>query len=215
MALYDAKPKFRAALSPIAGALSWLHPDAITLAGLAASGAALACVALGATAGGRGWLLFVPVLLGIRIACNALDGLVAQQTGQARAFGEVVNEGVDRLSDALLFLGLALTRWASWPAAAVAAVAILGASYVGTLGKAVGAGRQYGGWFGKADRMLWYGATAVAAWAHGLHPVTIGGVHFRSVFDVLLAASALLAVLTIVQRVARIRQELTGGLTHG
>ena len=107
MGLYDMKPRFRQVLNPLADRLGWLHPDAITLAGLGASALALLCF-FGALRQ-RWLLLLVPCLLFVRIACNALDGLVAQRTGRARAFGEVLNEGVDRLSDVVLLFGLGFT----------------------------------------------------------------------------------------------------------
>jgi phosphatidylglycerophosphate synthase len=48
----------------------------------------------------------VPLAIG-RLAANALDGLVARRTGLARPWGEVYNECCDRISDTLIFVGLA------------------------------------------------------------------------------------------------------------
>lgn len=206
MGLYDIKPRFRQILTPLADRLAWLHPDAITAAGLGASVLALLCL-FGATQQ-RGLLLMVPGLLAARIACNALDGLVAQRAGKARPFGEVLNEGLDRLSDVALLLGLGATPWASFPLAAWTTVAVLLASYAGLLGKAVGVGREYGGILGKADRMLWMGLAAILAWVIGPTPIRIAGLAFRSVFDVMLGCFLPLAVITAIQRVKRIHARL-------
>lgn len=206
MALYDVKPWFRQVLNPLADRLAWLHPDAITVAGLGASGLALGC--LFGAAQQRWLLLLVPCLLFARIVCNALDGLVAQRTGRARAFGEVLNEGVDRLSDVVLLLGLGFTPLASVPLAALTTVAVLVSSYAGILGKAVGVGREYGGILGKADRMFWMGLTAMITWYTGPVQVRLAGVEFRSAFDVMLAIFLPLAVVTTAQRIQRIRARL-------
>jgi len=206
MALYDVKPKFRAILTPIADGLSWVHPDVITLFGLAASGFALSAIVYATQ---HPWmLLLVPWWLFVRIAANALDGLVAQRTGKARPFGDVLNEGVDRLSDVTLLLGLGLTPWASFAHAAWTTIAVLLSSYAGLLGKSVGVGREYGGVLGKADRMLWMGVAALIAWKTGLQPMHLAGYEFRSVFDVMLALFLPLAVITAGQRVQRIHARL-------
>lgn len=44
----------------------------------------------------------------LRLALNALDGLVARDLGPARPWGEVLNEVSDRLADLALFVGAAL-----------------------------------------------------------------------------------------------------------
>ncbi len=206
MGLYDIKPRFRKVLNPLAERLAWLHPDAITLAGLGASALAWLCF-FGALQQ-RWLLLLVPCLLFIRIACNALDGLVAQRTGRARAFGEVLNEGADRFSDVVLLFGLGFTPLATLSLAALTTVAVLLSSYAGILGKAVGVGREYGGVLGKADRMFWMGLTAIVTWKIGVVQVRLAGLEFRSAFDVMLTIFLPLAVVTTYQRICRIRARL-------
>lgn len=206
MALYDVKPRFRQFLIPVADRLSWVHPDWITIAGLGTSILAFFYLHASPT---KPWLLLsVPGWLLARIACNALDGLVAERTGKARPFGEVLNEGTDRLADVVLLLGLGVTSLASFPLAALATVAVLLSSYTGILGKAVGVGRQYGGVLGKADRMFWMGLTALITWKMDLASIHIAGLEFRSAFDVMLACFVPLAVVTTCQRIVRIRAQL-------
>ena len=206
MALYDIKPRFRQLLIPAADRLSWIHPDWITVAGLGASVLAFFCLL---AAPKKPWLLLlVPWWLFARIACNALDGLVAQRTGKARPFGEVLNESTDRLADVVLLLGLGVTPLATFPLAASATVVVLLSSYAGILGKAVGAGRQYGGVLGKADRMFWMGLTALITWKTHLASIHVDGLEFRSAFDVMLACFVPLAIVTACQRIARIQTQL-------
>lgn len=212
MGFYDIKPRFRQALTPLANRLAWVHPDAITFAGVGASVLALLSIIFGTTY--QVLLLFVPVWLFVRIACNALDGLVAQRTGKARPFGEVLNEGADRIADVTLLFGLGCTPWASFALAGWTTVVVLMASYIGLLGKAVGVGREYGGILGKSDRMFWMGVVSLVAWKTGLQPIEWAGFHFHSAFDVMLAAFLPLALLTACQRLVRIHRRLqTGGNT--
>jgi archaetidylinositol phosphate synthase len=202
VALYDVKPRFRALLQGLLPTLRSVSPDAITLAGLLF---ALAAAALFQVTDMARWpFLVIPVLLLLRIVCNALDGMVAQATGKARPFGEVLNELADRLSDVAILLGIALSPLSSPGWGVAACVAVLLSSYVGVLGKAVGAGRQYGGVLGKADRMLYLGLVCVVAFFLG-NPVVIAPLRL---FDALLLAFAALAALTTIQRLATIHRAL-------
>jgi CDP-diacylglycerol---glycerol-3-phosphate 3-phosphatidyltransferase len=209
MALYDVKPRFRALLQGLVPLLKSIHPDWITLAAL---GCSIAAAALFQIAGAHRWaFLAIPLLLFVRIAMNALDGMVAQATGKARPFGEVLNEATDRLSDAAILLGIAVSPLSSLAWGTAATVAVLFSSSVGILGKAAGAGRQYGGVLGKADRMLYLGLTCVAAFFLG-NPVLFAGAAGLSIrlFDFLLGAFAALGVITAIQRVGTIHRTLRG-----
>ena len=131
--------------------------------------------------------------------------MVAQATGRARAFGEVLNELTDRLSDVAILLGIGISPLSSLKFGAGATVLVILSSYVGVLGKAVGAGRQYGGILGKADRMLYLGLGCLVAFFVG-NPSLLGSLRL---FDLLLAAFAVLALITMTQRIAAIHRALT------
>ncbi|HEY2924870.1 MAG TPA: CDP-alcohol phosphatidyltransferase family protein [Candidatus Eisenbacteria bacterium] len=208
MALYDVKPRFRALLAGLVPVLRPIHPDWITFSALVCS---IAAAGLFQSAERLRWpFLAIPLLLLVRITLNALDGMVAQATGKARAFGEVLNEGTDRLSDVAILLGIAVSPLSSLAWGTAATVAVLLSSYVGILGKAVGAGRQYGGVLGKADRMLYLGLACEAAFFVG-NPVLarMGGAPL-TLFDCLLGAFAVLALVTALQRVLAIHRILRG-----
>ena len=200
------KPRFRALLSGLVPILRPIHADWITLAGLLCS---IGAAWLFQSAERLRWpFLAIPLLLLARIALNALDGMVAQASGTARPFGEVLNETTDRLSDVSILLGIALSPLSSLAWGVAATVAVLLSSYVGILGKAVGAGRQYGGTLGKADRMLYLGLACIVAFFMG-NPVLLdtGRASIR-LFDGLLGAFAALGILTAAQRVAAIHRAL-------
>jgi CDP-diacylglycerol--glycerol-3-phosphate 3-phosphatidyltransferase len=161
--VYAVKPWFRRRLSSTARALArqGVSADRVTTAGV------LASMAGGlAFAGGRlsRWAyLAVPGLALARTAANALDGLVAEQTGTARPAGELWNETADRLGDIALFAGAATVPGVS-PALAFSALAAAElSSYVGVAARAAGGRRRYEGPMGKPDRMLALSLAALVA----------------------------------------------------
>jgi phosphatidylglycerophosphate synthase len=110
-------------------------------------------------------LLFIPVIAIGRTALNALDGLVARDTGLARPWGEVLNECCDRLADVALLGGASLAIGSDARLGAVTIVVMLLCSYLSIVSKAAGGKRQYGGIMGKADRMIFLSFASVIALA--------------------------------------------------
>ena len=53
-------------------------------------------------------LLLLPLVLFLRMALNAIDGMMAREFGQKSRLGAVLNELGDVLSDACLYLPFAL-----------------------------------------------------------------------------------------------------------
>jgi phosphatidylglycerophosphate synthase len=93
-----------------------------------------------------------------------LDGMVALASGKASLRGEIVNELPDRFSDVLIFAGVAHSGLCSVPSGYWAAILALLTAYVGMLGQAVGAKREFGGLMSKPWRMavLMLGACVTA-----------------------------------------------------
>lgn len=154
--IYAIKPRFQKALIPIEAVLiaGKVHPDLITFAALALSLLGAAALWL-ACQPGMLFLLCTTPLIGLgRTVLNALDGMVAKDTGVARPWGEVLNEFCDRLADLALFVGLLSSRLCSGPLMTASIISVLLSSYLGILSKAAGGPRQYGGVMGKADRMI-------------------------------------------------------------
>ena len=106
--IYDLKPKFQALLRPICVGLvrAGITANAVTTAALLLSVAHGAWLALMPTS--RWPLLLLPVTLFVRMALNAIDGMMAREHGQASAAGAVLNELSDVVVDAALYLPFAL-----------------------------------------------------------------------------------------------------------
>lgn len=141
-----------------------IHPDVVSYLSIVASAAAAVCFW---QAGSRTWLLWVaPVLCYIRLWMNMLDGMVALASGKASPRGEILNELPDRISDVLIFVGVAHSGLNSPLSGYWAAILALLTAYVGVLGQAVGAQREFGGLMAKPWRMviLHAGAWLTALW---------------------------------------------------
>ena len=101
------------------------------------------------------WLLVVGTV-GVLVNgfLDALDGKVARMSGLASPKGDFIDHAVDRFADTFIVGGIAASPWCS-PAIGIMALAgILLTSYMGTQAQAVGYGREYGGWLGRADRLV-------------------------------------------------------------
>jgi CDP-diacylglycerol--glycerol-3-phosphate 3-phosphatidyltransferase len=164
ISIYTLKPKFQALLRPIATALAraGVTANQVTLA------ACVISVALGAFVTWRAperWpFLLIPLWMFLRMAFNAIDGMLAREFGQKSRLGAYLNELTDVVSDTLLYLPFAfIAPLGMWSVGAVIVLAIV-SEYAGVLGLMVGATRRYDGPMGKSDRAFVLGilATGVA-----------------------------------------------------
>ncbi len=159
--LYRLKPAFQKRLRPLCGVLArrGVTANQVTVAtvGIAACHAAWSI-----TAAEPFWpLLALPALLLLRLALNALDGMLAREHGQESRLGGVLNELADLASDALFYLPLALVPGV--PAGVLIAAVFLGwlAEAAGMAAVQIGAARRHDGPFGKSDRALAFGLFAL------------------------------------------------------
>ena len=90
-----------------------------------------------------------------------LDGMVAVASGKASLRGEILNDLPDRISDVLIFTGVAHSGWMNPLFGYWAAIFSLLTAYVGMLGQAVGVQREFSGLMSKPWRMV---TLHVGAW---------------------------------------------------
>ncbi len=136
-----------------------VHPDLISYVSILAAAAAAACFW---QSGRHPWLLLVgPVFCYARLWCNMLDGMVALASGKASWRGEILNDLPDRISDVLIFVGVAHSGLNSVISGYWAAICALLTAYVGLFGQAVGVQREFSGWMSKPWRMV---ALHLGAW---------------------------------------------------
>jgi CDP-diacylglycerol---glycerol-3-phosphate 3-phosphatidyltransferase len=165
--LYATKGAVNARLIPLVDRLAraGVTPDQVTLAAVPVAILAGACLL--ASPSVPALLLAVPVLAGVRILLNLVDGNMARRTGRIHARGELYNEVGDRMAD------IAFLAPAAWLPGALPHVVLLGvmtgvmASYVGITAKAAGGERIYRGILSKPGRMALLCVTCVVAFVLG------------------------------------------------
>jgi len=177
-----------------------LTPNAVTAIAIAGSLGAGAVVSLASSH--PALLLLLPLWLFLRMALNAIDGMMARELNLSTNVGAVLNELGDAVSDLGLYLPLALVyEPALWPAVAFSIGALL-TEFSGVLGRALGASRHYEGPMGKSDRAFVIGALGLATF---LFPAVL------KFWPWVFAAAAVLAAITCVNRVAKALSELKTG----
>ena len=129
-----------------------IHPDVISYLSIVASGLAALCFWQSAN---YPWFLIVgPAFCYLRLWFNMLDGMVALASGKASWRGEILNDLPDRISDVVIFAGVAHSGLNSPLSGYWAAIFALLTAYVGMLGQAVGVQREFSGVMAKPWRMV-------------------------------------------------------------
>ena len=129
-----------------------IHPDTISYLSIVASAVAALCF----------WraqdypqlLIIAPAFCYLRLWFNMLDGMVALASGKASWRGEILNDLPDRISDVLVFVGVAHSGMCSPFAGYWAAIMAVLTAYVGMFGQAVGVQREFSGIMSKPWRMV-------------------------------------------------------------
>lgn len=194
LSIYALKPRFQALLRPLVGVLyrAGVTANQVTVA------ACVVSVLLGI------WLLWnphnaaafalVPLWLFVRMALNAIDGMLAREFGQASRLGAYLNELGDVIADSALYLPFALlagsNAWLVWTIVALAIVSEM----AGVLGQALRSERRYDGPMGKSDRAFVFGAVGLLAAL---------GAPLPAALDWIWGAVIVLLLITIVNRVRR------------
>jgi CDP-diacylglycerol--glycerol-3-phosphate 3-phosphatidyltransferase len=192
--IYDLKPRFQALLRPLVGRLARADVTANQVTLLAAGLSLVVGLALLVDPEIGPILLLVPGVLFVRMALNAIDGMLAREHGQQSRLGAVLNEIGDVVSDAALYLPFALIPGINPLLVVIVVVLGIIGEMTGVVAVQIGAGRRYDGPMGKSDR----------AFAFGLLGLLLGsGVEAGRWSTLLLAAAAVLGVATIVNRARR------------
>ena len=155
--VYDLKPKFQNLLRPLCAAMArgGLTANQVTTGAMLLSIAGGTAIILSHAAP---WsLLLLPLLLFVRMALNAIDGMLAREFGQKSPLGAVLNEMGDVISDTALYLPFAVIPGVN--ALLVSGVVAIGVmtEMAGVVAVQIGADRRYDGPFGKSDRAVFFG----------------------------------------------------------
>jgi CDP-diacylglycerol--glycerol-3-phosphate 3-phosphatidyltransferase len=163
--IYQLKPAFQNFLRPLVNQLAsrGITANQITLAAAALS--VLMGIVLAIWHRFRWLLLLIPLVLFLRMALNAIDGMLAREYDMKTPLGGILNELGDVISDASLYLPFALMEGVS--SLLVVPLVILStiSEMAGILGVITSGKRQYEGPMGKSDRAFFFSVIALLlAW---------------------------------------------------
>ncbi len=100
------------------------------------------------------WLLIGSLMVFLTAVLDALDGMVARIREISSRRGDLIDHTLDRVADVIIVGGIALGPLVEITVGFAAIIGILMLSYMGTQAQAVGAGREYAGLLGRADRLV-------------------------------------------------------------
>jgi len=198
--IYGLKPQFQSLLRPLS--------DGLARAGITANIVTISAMLFSFATGlavfhyrSMRILLLLPAALFLRMALNAIDGMLAREHNQKSALGAILNELGDVFSDAALYLPLA--TFLPFDATLMVLIVLLAviSEMTGVVAVQIGASRRYDGPMGKSDRAFVFGTLGLLL---GLQlPI------FRVVLPVQWLVLALLLV-TIVNRARGALREIRG-----
>jgi len=192
--IYDLKPSFQNFLRPIVQYLAHrgITPNHITYAAVL-----LSCIAGGAISLSQGasWILLtIPLVMFVRMALNAMDGMLAKEHAMKTDGGAMLNEMGDVLSDTALYLPFALISGISVFWVVLFVIVAIFTEMAGVLGAVIGGVRRYDGPMGKSDRAFVMGTLSLVL---GL------GVSPNGWFDGVMIIITLMSVWTVYQRATK------------
>lgn len=192
ISVYNIKPQFQKLLTPV---LVFLHKRNVSANRITVSACVLSLV-IGILFWfadcHRAFLLALPLGLLVRMALNALDGMMARQHNQVSKAGEMLNEVGDVVSDVLVFFPLLKFQAESFYLVVIFILLGIINEFAGVMGKVISGERRYEGPMGKSDRAFLLGVYGVL----GLFSVDIANcsAYIFAVIILLLAVSTFIRI---------------------
>ena len=159
ISVYNLKKNFQNLLRPLS---DWMFKIGIT-----ANMVTISAFVLSALVGVIVWygvpeiqLLFlvVPIFLFIRMALNAIDGMLAREHNQKSNIGAIYNELGDILSDMAIYIPIFLVLGIDHYLIMLFIALCIISETIGIMGCQINASRHYEGPMGKSDRAFYIGA---------------------------------------------------------
>ena len=150
--------------------------------------------------GSRMAFVSLPVFLFLRMAADALDGMMARELNRCTPSGTLLNEVADVAADAALYLPFALLPGVEPVLPVTAVVLAMISEQAGVAAALVGVPRRFEGPMGKSDRALAFGACGLICGLRLTSPV---------IWNVIFAVIIVLLLLTIFNRFRSAVKEAT------
>ncbi len=192
MSIYELKPKFQNLLRPLVKRLYnvGITANQVTLTACILS--ILLGVLLTKFADISALFFLLPIWMFLRMALNAIDGMLAREFNQKTPLGGYLNEATDVISDTALYLPFAFVAPFGWGVISLVIFLAFMSEFLGVLGQVHGSGRRYDGPMGKSDRAFVFGLIGTIYAVLGQLPAWFGWA---------LYAVAFLLALTCINRV--------------
>ena len=200
MSIYALKPKFQNLLRPLVRQLAAISVTANQVTLIACLLSILLGVVLALFPTFSSLFFLIPIWLFLRMALNAVDGMLAREFNQKSRLGGYLNEITDVVSDAALYLPFAFV--APLNGIQISSIIWLAAlsELCGILGQVQAKTRRYDGPMGKSDRAFVFGVL-------GLLYAVNGSLH--SLFWWVANIVIILLIVTCIKRVKNGLAEVT------
>tara|TARA_B100000965_G_C19419527_1_gene681471 strand:+ start:187 stop:789 length:603 start_codon:yes stop_codon:yes gene_type:complete len=162
ISVYKIKPKFQKSLQPILVILRKIgvSPNQITIFTILFSFIIGYFLINGIE--NKIWFLFVSLGLLVRMALNALDGMMAKKYNLQSTKGEILNEIGDIISDVAIYFPFIYFDSINIEYVIIFIVLSIINEFCGILSKSIYGERRYDGPMGKSDRALLVGLICIA-----------------------------------------------------
>ena len=192
ISIYNLKPAFQSLLRPVVHKLfnAKITANQVTIAACVGSLIVAALMIYGLPNLHILWLM--PIWMFVRMALNAIDGMLAREFNQQSKLGAYLNELCDVIADSALFaVFIFIPGIHSYCVILIIFLALL-SEYTGVMGPLIKANRRYDGPMGKSDRAFVFGTLSVVIAINLVNPIWINGV---------LYITAALLIYTIYNRI--------------
>ncbi|HLA15379.1 MAG TPA: CDP-alcohol phosphatidyltransferase family protein [Candidatus Limnocylindrales bacterium] len=211
----DSRDRVKRTFEPIALAMgrAGLTPDALTLIGFAIT--VVGAILLG----GQLWLVGGIVVF-VGGVFDMFDGTLARATGQASPVGAFMDSVFDRWGEAIVYVGIAVgAALAGFDLGAILAAAAMASAFMVSyarsksegLGFTAGTGMAAVGLAPREIRLVILSIGLVSAGTAGVGPTADGG---SLILAATLGLIAILATITVIQRIIHVRRQAAGGLAQ-
>ena len=200
ISVYSFKSKFQRFLRPISNRCAYV--------GISANMVTVAAFVLSCLAGvtvyllipqNRLWFWILPIVLFIRMALNAIDGMIAREHNQKTALGAILNELGDMLSDCVIYIPFLCSVSINLMLIMIFSLLAVISEAVGIMGLQISASRRYDGPMGKSDRAFWLGVVALIL---VYYPISL------KTLELIVIIMCLLLLYTIINRIIGALQEV-------
>ena len=164
ISVYKIKPKFQQLLTPVLRRLYKIGVSAnqITISSILLS--LLIGISFWYASSNKLLFLALPIGLVLRMALNALDGMMARTYNQQTKKGEILNELGDIISDLFIFFPLLFFEQANIYLIVIFICLSIINEFAGLLGKVISGERRYDGPMGKSDRAVIMGLYGILSY---------------------------------------------------